>query len=70
MLKWAREGDRRQSLYRAAAAFIGGPSPTPRFYLDIDGTAVPPGALGTAQLGGVAVLGQSSARLRLALANA
>ena len=69
-LKWAREGARRQSLYRLAVAFIGGPSPTTRFYLDIDGAVVPPGALGSVQLGGVAVLGQSSDRVRLALANA
>ena len=69
LLKWAEEPPRRRSLYDLAEAYIGGPSPAVRCYLEVDGAAVPPAALGLAELGGVAVLGRTPDPVRLPLAN-
>ncbi len=67
-LKWGREAQRGRSLYALAAAFIGAPSPTVRFYLEVDPAVVPAAELDVAELGGLAVLGRATDALRLPIA--
>ena len=66
---WAREALRRQSLHLLASQYIGAPSPEARLYLWLDVGNAPPAALdGNAAFGGLAVLGESTERVRLPLA--
>ena len=66
---WAREALRRQSLHLLASQYVGAPSPEARLYLWLDVGNAPPAALdGNAALGGLAVLGESTERVRLPLA--
>lgn len=68
-LAWAREPVRRESLHRLATSYIGAPSPEARIFLLLDADAAPAAALdGGAALGGLAVLGRGSQRVRLPLA--
>ena len=67
--RWARERTRRQSLHRLATAYIGSDSPEVRLYLTLDpGNASPAKLDGSAELGGLAVLGQAMSPVRLPLA--
>jgi len=67
--EWARTETRRRSLHHLAAAYIGAASPEARLFLCLDGENAPAAVLGEdTTLGGLAILGNSDASVRLPLA--
>ena len=64
-LKWVREPARRRSLHRLAVSYIGSDSPQVRIYMELHPDNAPPAVLdGSAELGGLAILGTATATTR------
>jgi len=66
--RWAKDWIRRNSLHRLCREYIGMPSIAFRIYLDLAPENTEPATLGRTDFGGMAVLGQPSARTIVPLA--
>lgn len=67
---WARDPERIDSLAGLCEAYVGGPVPQVRIYLDVVPESIPPAALGGSALGRAPVLGRGDENMRLPIAPA
>lgn len=64
---WAGQAARRKSLLRLCDAYVGTSSPVVSMFLELNEDNAPPARLGTAAFGGLAILGEATAPVRLPL---